>query len=165
MYSEQVKNNWTGPVKEGDNICEQLNIPKISCNDIYKDEIEDACKKKAENDIKEEMKGSSKMKSKIEEGWQRREYLENKKIHEARAMFRFRSKMADCKMNYPNEPRFKKDLWMCDSCRSAIDSQSHVMICPAYKELREGKDINDDGDVANYLAAVLQIRTKLGLRK
>ena len=55
VYSEQVKNNWPGPVKEGDNICEQLNIPKISSNDIYKDEIEDACKKKAENDIKEKI--------------------------------------------------------------------------------------------------------------
>ena len=138
---------------------------KLSTHDIYKNEIEEACKKKAEKNIKEEMKKSSKMKCKTVEVWERQEYLENKKVHEARAMFRFRSRMADCKMNYPSEPRFQRDLWMCDNCRSAIDTQSHVMTCPAYRELREGKDINDDNDLAKYLADVLQIRTKLGLRK
>ena len=87
IFIEQVKNNWPGPVKEVDEICEELSLPKLSSHDIYKNEIEEACKKKAEKNIKEEMEKSSKMKCKTEEVWERQEYLENKKVHEARAMF------------------------------------------------------------------------------
>ena len=58
-----------------------------------------------------------------------------------------------------------KDLWFCDSCERQIDSMSHVTICPAYKSLREGKNIESDKDLVEYMTAVMQIRTKLGISK
>ena len=80
-------------------------------------------------------------------------------------MFRSRSGMFQCKMNFPNHKKFSKDLWTCDSCRRAIDSQSHVMVCPAYKQLREGKDVNNNEDLVKYLAEVMKIRNKEGFIK
>ena len=73
--------------------------------------------------------------------------------------------MFPCKMNYVSEPKFKTDLWKCDSCQSEIDSQSHVMVCEAYKSLREGKNINDNKDLTEYLMKVSLIREKLGFLK
>ena len=111
------------------------------------------------------MANSSKMKDKVEENFEKRAYFENTSIPQARTMFRARSKMFECKMNYPNDYKFNKDLWVCDSCRRAIDTQSHVIVCGAYSKLREGKDINNDIDVAQYLAEVMKIRNREGFRK
>ena len=92
----------------------------------------------------------SKSKDKTDEDFERKSYFDTKIIVEARAMFRFRTKMFPCKMNFSSNQCFKAQIWMCDSCQSQIDSQSHVMICPAYKTLREGKDIANTKDIANY---------------
>ena len=73
--------------------------------------------------------------------------------------------MLECKMNYSSDPKFMKELWLCDSCQQAIATQSHVMICPAYSKLREGKDKNCDEDVVNYLVEVMKIRDRMGFRK
>ena len=51
------------------------------------------------------------------------------------------------------------------SCRRSIDTQSHVMICPAYRKLREGKDAGNDKDLVEYLVEVMKIRERMGFRK
>ena len=165
VFQEQRKHGWPGPVKESDKICSTLNLPSIANDDVSRREIEQACKEKTEKDLKEKMKKSSKLKDKIEERFEQKEYFKNIKIHEARTMFRARSKMLNCKMNYSSDPKFMKELWLCDSCERAIDQQSHVMICSAYSNLREGRDINNDEDVAWYRAEVMKIRNKMGFRK
>ena len=73
--------------------------------------------------------------------------------------------MFKCKMSYQNDPAFKEECWMCDSCQSAIDDMAHVMVCQAYQPLREGKDMNSDSDIIEYLVAVSRIRAKLGVRR
>ena len=62
------------------------------------------------------------------------------------------------KRNYPNDPKYRQSLWQCVGCKSAIDTQSHVMWCQAYSDLRKNKDFNDDKDLANYIEEVLKIR-------
>ena len=73
--------------------------------------------------------------------------------------------MFKCKWNYKNDTGYKEDLWVCNSCQSAIDTMSHVLICPAYQPLRENKSMDNDSDVVAYLVAVNRIRAKLGLRR
>ena len=68
-------------------------------------------------------------------------------------------------MNYLNNPKYKSELWLCDSCETMIDSQSHVLYCPAYMQLREGKSLTSDSDNVEYFKKVLEIRTKLNLNK
>ena len=75
-------------------------------------------------------------------------------------MFRVSSGMFPCKLNFRSDPAFSRELWFCDSCESQVDSMSHVAICPAYQPLRVGKDIGNDKDLAEYMAAVMVIRSK-----
>ena len=73
--------------------------------------------------------------------------------------------MLDVKFNYKNNPIHSAKLWLCDSCETSIDTQSHILWCPSYAKLREGKDIRSDEDLINYLKSVMKIRDKLKLIK
>ena len=69
------------------------------------------------------------------------------------------------KFNFKNDPQYRQDLWKCSSCRTNIDTQSHILWCDSYKKLREGKDLNSNKDLANYIIEVLKIREKLNVTK
>ena len=69
------------------------------------------------------------------------------------------------KMNFSNDPKYIKELWLCDSCQTSISTQSHVLWCPAYAPLRENKSLNNDKDFASYLQSVLEIRANLNIDK
>ena len=60
-------------------------------------------------------------------------------------------------MNRKSDKKFANELWKCNYCLS-IDSQSHIVWCPAFASLREGKNLNDDLDLVNYFQAVMRIR-------
>ena len=62
-------------------------------------------------------------------------------------------------MNYKNDPKYIKNLWKCRYC-GRIDSESHILYCEHFKELRVGKDLDTDKDLANYLNKANQIRKK-----
>ena len=61
--------------------------------------------------------------------------------NDGRTMFKYRTHMTDIKFNYKNKEDYVMELWKCDSCQTAIELQSHILWCPAYQELRGGKDI------------------------
>ena len=69
------------------------------------------------------------------------------------------------KFNYKSDPKHSSDLWKCSSCQTSIETQDHVLWCPSYAALREGKDIKNDGDLAEYLKKVLIVRDSLNLTK
>ena len=68
-------------------------------------------------------------------------------------------------MNFKNNPEYKKEHYLCDSCMSQIDENTHVLYCPSYSMLRENKNLNDDTHLAQYLQKVLDIRMKLRLER
>ena len=49
--------------------------------------------------------------------------------------------------------------------KRAIETNSHVLWCPAYQNLREGKSLESDKDLAQYLMNVLKIREKFKLTR
>ena len=73
--------------------------------------------------------------------------------------------MTNVKFNYKNNPVNRATLWQCDSCQSAIDTQSHILWCPAYSELRWGKDISNDKHLIDYVRKVIEIRDNLKIAK
>ena len=102
----------------------------------------------------------------VDETFQVRDYISTMLPHDARTMFKYRTSMTEhVKMNYSSDPKYKADLWKCDSCQVAIDTQQHVLWCPSYSELRVGKDLSSDKDLTGYLRDVLLIREKLNLKK
>ena len=86
-----------------------------------------------------------------DEKYEQKAYLHELSMHDLRMNFSLRSCKFDCKMNYFNNPKFKAELWKCDSCEKCIDSRSHILYCPAYRKLREGKSLQSDSDLVNYL--------------
>ena len=97
--------------------------------------------------------------------FEEKSYITDMKVHDARVNFSLRSRMFNCKMNYLNNPVFKAEMWLCDSCQLCVDSQSHILYCPAYQQLREGKSLSSDQDMVSYFKEILAIRLKLNLNK
>ena len=99
------------------------------------------------------------------ETFEKKIYLDTLVPANARQLFKFRSKMFDAKYNYKSDKTYSAELWRCESCQSCIETQDHVLYCPSYTTLREGKDINCDQDLSEYLKKVLIIRSRLNLTK
>ena len=169
VYLEQVAHNWPGLARECQEICEQLKLPNILEENIsipmWKTLVKKACKSEFEKQIKIEMKDKTKTKDIVNESFEFKKYLKNKNVHEARIAFKMRTKMLDIKMNFQHDIKYMADLWQCDSCRRAVDTQTHVLNCSAYQSQREDKDFGDFNDLVTYYSEVMQIRSKLGLKK
>ena len=73
--------------------------------------------------------------------------------------------MLNIKFNYKNDKLNAKELWNYDSCQSAIETQDHIIWCPAYADLREDKSLNNDNDLIVYFKEVMKIRENLKLNK
>ena len=80
-----------------------------------------------------------------------------------RTIFKFRVDLFEAKYNFKNKHEYKKENYMCDSCMSQIDHNTHVLYCPAYATLRQDRNLNNDVHLAQYLQKVLEIRMKLRL--
>ena len=93
VFNEQLKKEWPGLIQECDNLCEDLELPKVSKNKLSKRDINNALQEKTRSVLIEKMKTSTKMEDKVEEAFQRKEYFDNKVISEVRAMFAARSGM------------------------------------------------------------------------
>ena len=115
--------------------------------------------------LKQEISSKSKVKDgpMAKEDFESKEYLAKMTLESSRMNFKLRSKMLDVKFNY--SAKHEKELWLCDSCCSSIETQSHLLFCPAYSTLREGKDLLNDDHLIEYVQKVMNVRTKINLRK
>ena len=129
---------------------------------IIKNEAKNQNGKVLSKSIKENYSKLECMKNKV---YEEKSYLTEMSMWNARLNFSLRTQMFPCKMNNMNSPKFKADLWLCDSFETLINSQSHILYCPAYKQMREGKSLTSDSDIVEYFKKVLEIRTKLNLNK
>ena len=108
------------------------------------------------------MENYSKIEDLVKEKFEVKEYLKEMNMHDARAMFRLRTKMMKFKMNQSSSKANKASLWQCTGCGN-VDTQSHILWCPAFSELREGKSLESDTDIVEYYTKVLRIRENLNL--
>ena len=60
-------------------------------------------------------------------------------------------------MNYPSDKGYKADLWRCWHCPS-LDTQSHIMTCPAYQHFREDTNFDNDQDLVKFFRQVIKLR-------
>ena len=84
-------------------------------------------------------------------------YVQDMKLRDARTFFRLRTQMLPAKFNMKSSPKFSNESWKFDFCKK-IDSQSHIKWCSSFAPLREGRNINDDKDLVNYIQQVFKIR-------
>ena len=92
------------------------------------------------------------------ENFKAKSYMKNLSIQNARTKFAIRTKMVrTVKLNYKNDPSNKRTMWECNDCYS-IDSQEHILWCPAYQEFMVNKDLDSDKDLTRYFQQVLIYR-------
>ena len=73
-------------------------------------------------------------------------------------IFSLSTKMINLKGNYKTDKIYKAEKLRCDTCKNYIDIQSHVLVCLAYEELKEGLDIENVDDQEKYFHEVLKKR-------
>ena len=119
--------------------------------------IKNAVEEKNEKDLKESISRFEKLEVMKDEKYGIKSYLNEMNMHEARTFFRVRSRMVRCKMNQSSGQYNRESLWKCEDC-GYVDTQTHILHCPAYQQLREGKSLNSDIDIVTYFKEVLKIR-------
>ena len=74
------------------------------------------------------------------------------------------------RMNFPSDPEFSDQLWTCIGCANfditdqpggvtgKRDTQTHVLVCPGYTELRLGMNLDEDSDLVKYFSLVIKQR-------
>ena len=119
-----------------------------------------AVRAKSEINIKKEFANSSKLKNLNvpSENLRLHDYIKNMNLRNVRTNFRIRSHMIDTKYNKKSDKKYEAELWRCDDCKS-LDSQSHIIWCPAFAPLREGRNLKNDNDLVSYFQEVLRIRS------
>ena len=120
-----------------------------------------------EEELIHEISNYKKMSAILNEITKGNEYFFTETLENVRTIFKFRVEMNDAKMNFRNNPQYRAENYLCDSCESKSEKEdnTHILFCPAYAPIRENKDLNCDQDLANYLQKVLEIRTSLRLNR
>ena len=164
VYEEQLSNGYPGLVKETKEICDHLGIMDITKERVkepskpqWKGIIKEAVEEKNGLELKERICKLKKLEVMKEEKYGRKQYLSNLSMENARMLFRVRTKTFKCKMNQSSDRANSHSLWKCGAC-GYIETQSHIIHCPAYQHLREGKNIDSDQEVAEYFREVLKIK-------
>ena len=166
IFDLQVKYNFPGLITECRNLLKLYNLPDIvnSSPDLTKNQwktrVKKHVKEKSAKMIKNELLSYSKLKKlgyDDDENLECKEYTRTMSLKDARTQFRIRSQMIDVKMNQKSNEKYARELWKCDFCMS-IDSQAHIMWCPAFSPLREGRNLQNDLDLVHYFQEVMKIR-------
>ena len=162
IFKEQNRLNFPGLVKECKEFAYALKIHSeleneiVTCNE-FKRLVKNKINLLNEDSLREDMKTLSKCGDLKEGPYKRQDYFKELKVEDIRTKFRYRTKMIDVKFNFRNKNNYSKVLWLFDSCETSIESQSHVLWCPAYRNTRENKDLNSDSDLVQYIKKVLDI--------
>ena len=112
-----------------------------------------------ERSLKTKICGSSKLKNgpMATETFEERPYISEMSLVDSRTLFRIRSKMTNVRMNQVSDKTHAKNLWKCSECGN-IDTQSHILWCPFFASLREGKSVDNDSDLVEYFIEVFKVR-------
>ena len=169
VLEEQLLNDWPGLSQVGKKVVAELGISGLFESQVskrtFKREVKDACQRNNEESLQNDLKSYKKMQALRDEVVKGNKYFFEESLNKVRILFRFRVDLFEAKLNFKNKPEYKAEKYLCDSCETEIDENTHVLHCHSYKSLREGKNLNSDSDLSEYLRQVLSIRSELRLRR
>ena len=91
------------------------------------------------------------------------DYFFSETLSNVRTLFRFRVDLIEAKLNF--KQKYKHESLLCNSCESQVENNTHILFCPSYISLREGKSMNNNQHLAEYIQQVLEIRSELRLNR
>ena len=168
IFTLQQKFNLPGFVKEGRQLIEKFSLPNIIDEKLnisqlrWKQMVRKAVSTDYERELMSQIMASSKLRDgpMTKENFEEKEYLSKMTMSDARMLFRIRSKTNDAQMNQQSNQLNAKNLWKCRECGN-IDTQSHILWCPYFSSLRDGKSLDNDQDLVNYFRDVFKTREDL----
>ena len=93
-----------------------------------------------------------------EEKFETKSYLKEMTLSDARMKFSLRARMTrTIQTNFRGDPSYTRNKWRCVGCRQ-LDAQEHLVVCAAYANLRNGKDLKVDADLVQYFREVINVR-------
>ena len=108
--------------------------------------------------IRNEMEGKKKTKDLVTEDCKTQKYFKEKSLVTSREIFRIRTNMNEIRGNFKHDFRYKKSGVMCVACGGEEEVNSHVMVCPEYEDLRQGRDLANNNDLVYYFRKVMSRR-------
>ena len=167
----QVDNDLPGIFKECKGFLNKFNIGDLSLytknqfKRIVNESINNLNRQRLIDQVKVKQYKKISLTNFENEKFEVKSYLTNLNVSDARLKFKIISHMVPTiKMNFQSEPAYARNLWACDICliENGIglrDSQSHILICPAYESFRHGKNLECDSDLVDYYKLVLKERS------
>ena len=161
----QVRHGLPGLAKECMAMIEDFKLPDISKVKItpnrWKTLVKKAVTKANEDELKASVSGLKKLQGIKDDKCQLKPYFSNLSLYDARVIFSHRTMMMkEVKANYKSDTNNTRSLWKCESCKTCVDTNKHVLWCSAYSQLRLDKDLTSDKDLCDYLRKVMLIRTQ-----
>ena len=105
------------------------------------------------------MEGKSKVQDLVSENCSLKSYFTEKSLSAARDLFRIRTNMNKLKGNFKHDKR-NPDV-RCVACGQAEEINSHVVDCAEYADLKVGKDLSINKDLALFFKDVMDRRDKI----
>ena len=172
ILTVQREQNLPGLVAECEEWMETHNLPNLFEVKItqpqWKMKVKKALREANSKDLRTKMLKYEKLKNSelVSEDFGTKSYVKTLSVRDARVIFKKRVSMTQhVKMNYMSDLRYAKSMWLCDSCETSIDSMNHVLWCVSYREIRAGKNLQNDRDLANYLHEVFKIRSNMEVKR
>ena len=159
VLEEQIEQGWPGLAREVEEIGTKIGVPNIVF--VSKQSLKLAIRYHDKAEIMEKMIRDYKKLDQIksDDPTIAKEYMERKSIADCRMIFRMRTEMINLKENMKN--KYKGALVNCDACNMGVpESQTHVMTCKGYEQLRARKDMDNMGDIVAFFREVLLLREK-----
>ena len=167
----QHDNNYPGLVLECREFIRILNIPDpmkdTISKKVWKKVVKKAVFDENEMELKEDIKRYKKLvDSELgREQFGRRPYIKELNITKSRNIFKYRSSMTQhVKMNQKSNKEYSRTLWKCNQC-GRQDTNSHLLWCFGFSNEREGADLNNDSELAEYLQKVFMRRNEEEINK
>ena len=147
ILNEQLSNNWPGQSQVAIKLCEQLGIYGLFDTEISKAQfkaiVKKACQDRNEEELNNLISTYKKMAALRDEVQKGNSYFFTESLQNARTIFRFRVELFEAKLNFRNKQEYKSQgNYLCDSCESESDNNTHILFCPSYAPVRENKNLN-----------------------
>ena len=128
----------------------------------WKNLVKGAVSRANEEEIRSSIEPYKKIVSSIieTENFECKNYLSTLTLSKARTLFKHKYQMTEnVKMNCKNDQTIANSLWQCGECLNQ-NTESHLLWCPGYLNLREDLDLNNNEDLCSYLQKIFTLRCK-----
>ena len=162
VYDEQIRNNWPGLAEEARTICARLRLEDVNRTECSKNEFKEmilkAVRREDEVWMRDEMEGKTKTKDLVTGSCLIKDYFSCKSLTKTREIFRIRTNMNDLKGNFKNRYKNTPGEVSCEACGLEDEVNSHIIKCVEYADLRQGKDLSNNGNLVMYFRDVMSRR-------